>query len=422
MKNTSNILFYIRRFRTNKDGKAPIYLRLNIQGKRAELTTNRFVLPEKWMYSAQMMNGTTEEARTINAYLNTLRNKVLQHINSLELQGLEVTSESLRNAVLGIEQKQHTLIEVFEYHNQHMKSLVGIDFAIGTYKRYLVTIGKIKAFLKHQYKKEDIPLKNLNHAFITNFDFYLKTHDENINNTAAKHIKNLKKVIHVTIQNEWLQSDPFNRFKCSYKDPNRGYLTPEELDILENKVFVINRLDQVRDMFVFSCYTGLAYADMEALTPSDVKIGIDGERWITTYRKKTDTRSSIPLFEKPLQIMNKYKDNPVANNKGRLLPVFSNQKSNAFLKEIAILCGIDKNLTFHLARHTFATTITLSNGVPIETVSRMMGHTSIKTTQIYSKVVDTKISNDMQNLKQALSRQKHPSEEAQGSTQIQRAV
>jgi site-specific recombinase XerD len=422
MKNTSNILFYIRRFRENSDGKAPIYLRITIKGKRAELTTNRFVIPDKWSVEAQAMKGSSEEARILNIYLTTLRNKVLQHINSLELQSLQVTADSLRQAVLGIDQEQHTLISLFNYHNDRMKSLVGRDYAKGTYKRYVVTIGKVKAFLLHQYKKEDIDISELNHAFITNFEFYLKTKDEIQNNTAMKYIKNLKKVVRIAIENEWLDRDPFIRFKCTYKDPNRKYLTESELKTLESKSFEIQRLDQVRDMFVFSCYTGLAYADMDALTPADVKFGIDGERWITTYRQKTDSRSSIPLLPQAVELINKYKDHPESNNSGKLLPVLSNQKLNAYLKEIATLCGISKLLTFHTARHTFATTVTLTNGVPIETVSRMLGHTSIKTTQIYSKVVDSKVSSDMQNLKGILNLQQTKQTESKVAKQIGQAV
>ena len=415
MKNTSSILFYIRRFRINKDGKAPVYLRLTIKGKRAELTTNRFVIPEKWAVAAQKVNGTGEEARTINNYLTTLRNKVLQHINSLELQGIDVTAESLRVAVMGIEEEEHTLIELFNYHNDRMKSLVGIDFALATYKKYKYTLDKVKAFLIHQYKKSDIPLGDLNHAFITNFEFYLKTKDKKKieNNTAMKYIKNLKKVVRIAVQNEWLERDPFTRFACTYKDPNRGYLTATELVKMESKELHIQRLDQVRDMFVFCCYTGLAFVDLENLTPSDMKIGIDGERWITIFRHKTDSRTSIPLLPKAAEIVNKYKDHPESANKGKLLPVLSNQKLNAYLKEIAVICEIDKPLTWHLSRHTFATTITLSNGVPIETVSRMLGHTSIKTTQIYSKVVDTKVSAEMQDLKAVLKKQKEDEEAKQ---------
>lgn len=205
-----------------------------------------------------------------------------------------------------------------------MKSLVGIDYANGTYKRYVVTLGKVKAFLLDKYKKEDIVISELNHAFITNFEFYLKTHDTIQNNTAMKYIKNLKKVVRIAVENEWLDRDPFTRFKCTYKDPNRVCLTQEELETLEKKKLPLLRLDQVRDMFVFSCYTGLAYADVDMLTPADLKIGIDGERWITIFRHKTDTRSSIPLLSKSVEIINKYKDHPESNNKGALLPVLSN--------------------------------------------------------------------------------------------------
>ena len=421
MKNTSSILYYIRRFRTNKDGKAPIYLRLTVQGQRAELTTNRFVIPDKWAVAAQKVNGTGEEARTINNYLTTLRNKVLHHINSLELQGIDVTAESLRQAVMGIEEEEHILIELFDYHNDRMKSLVGKDYAEATYKKYKYTLDKVKAFILHQYKKSDVPLSDLNHAFITNFEFYLKTKDKKKieNNTAMKYIKNMKKVVRIAVQNEWIDRDPFTRFACPYKDPKRGFLSAEELKKLEDKDLPIQRLDQVRDMFVFCCYTGLAFIDLESLTPSDVKIGIDGERWITIYRQKTDSRTSIPLMPKAVEIVNKYKNHPEAVNKGMLLPVLSNQKLNAYLKEIAVICDIDKNLNWHLSRHTFATTVTLSNGVPIETVSRMLGHTSIKTTQIYSKVVDTKVSNDMQNLKLALNKQKAEVLEASTKSLIQ---
>jgi len=195
MKNTSNIIFYIRRFCTNSDGKAPIYLRITIKGKRAEISTNRFVIPEKWSVEAQAMKGNGEEARILNIYLTATRNKVLQHINSLELQSLEITADSLRQAVLGIDQEKHTLISLFSYHNDRMKSLVGRDYANGTYKRYVATLVKVKAFLLDKYKKQDIAISELNHAFITNFEFYLKTKDKIQNNTAMKYKKNLKKVV-----------------------------------------------------------------------------------------------------------------------------------------------------------------------------------------------------------------------------------
>ena len=191
-------------------------------------------------------------------------------------------------------------------------------------------------------------------------------------------------------------------FKLTYKETNRGYLTQSELQTLEQKYFSIPRLELVRDMFIFSCYTGLSFSDAEALSKDNISSGIDGEKWITLFRKKTDSRTSLPLLPVAKQIIEKYADDPRSNNKGKLLPMLTNQKINAYLKEIADICGITKTLTFHLARHTFATTVTLCNGVPIETVSKMLGHSSIKTTQIYSKVVDSKISEDMQILKNKL--------------------
>ncbi len=420
MKTRLSILFYPKSSNQKENNLVPIYLRVTLNGKRFEMSTDRMVEPKAWIPGGNSVKGSKEEAKVLNTYLSNLETKVYKIINNLELSDKEVTFDLLKAELKGETQKQHTLIGIFNYHNEHMKSLIGIDYAIGTYNRYRVTIGKLKAFLKYHYKKDDILIKDLNHAFITNFDFYLKSHDKIVSNTATKYLKNLKKVIHLAIKNEWIESDPFNRFKCAYKDPNRGYLTPEEMAVLENKTFEMQRLDLVRDMFIFSCYTGLAYSDMATLTPSDIKIGIDGERWITIFRKKTDIRTSIPILPKAVEIINKYKNNPAASNKGVLLPVLSNQKLNAYLKEIATLCGIEKNLTFHLARHTFATTITLSNGVPIETVSRMLGHTSIKTTQIYSKVVDTKVSNDMQNLKMALKKQNDEEEiKRQAEEQLQ---
>ncbi len=422
MKSRISVLFYPKKSNMNSKGEVPVILRITINGKRLEMSTDRMVNPDQWIQGSNSVRGTKEEGRILNTYLNNLQTNVYKAINTLELAEKEVTLHALRAILKGEDEQSHTLVRLFKYHNARMKSLVGIDYAIGTYKRYVVTQGKIEAFIKHHFKKDDISITDLDHAFITNFEFYLKVVDEVQNNTAMKYIKNLKKVVKIAIENEWLDRDPFIRFKCSYKDPNRGFLTEAELHTLETKTFQLQRLDQVRDMFIFSCYTGLAYADMEALTPTDVKFGIDGERWITTYRQKTDSRTSLPLLPKAVEIINKYKDHPEANNKGMLLPVLSNQKLNAYLKEIATLCGIDKNLTFHLARHTFATTITLSNGVPIETVSRMLGHTSIKTTQIYSKVVDTKISNDMQNLKATLAFQKSKEEKPKPVKRISQAV
>jgi len=324
MKSRVSVLFYPKKSNINNNGEVPVHLRITVNGKRFEVSADHMVMPDQWIPGSNNVKGTKEEGRVLNTNLKNLETNVYKAINIIELSGKVVTLDALKAIIQGTTEKAHTLIGLFNYHNDRMKSLVGIDYANGTYKRYVVTLGKVKAFLLDKYKKEDIVISELNHAFITNFEFYLKTHDTIQNNTAMKYIKNLKKVVRIAVENEWLDRDPFTRFKCTYKDPNRVCLTQEELETLEKKKLPLLRLDQVRDMFVFSCYTGLAYADVDMLTPADLKIGIDGERWITIFRHKTDTRSSIPLLSKSVEIINKYKDHPESNNKGALLPVLSN--------------------------------------------------------------------------------------------------
>jgi integrase len=217
-----------------------------------------------------------------------------------------------------------------------------------------------------------------------------------------KHIERLRKVVNLAIKNEWLDRDPFMKFQPSFIPNDRQFLTADELAAIEARDYSIVRLQHAKDMLVFSCYTGLAYIDAFNLTPQNLSIGIDGGYWITTCRKKMDQPVRIPLLPKAMEIIEKYKTHPYVIAKGKLLPVYSNQKLNAYLKEIADLFGIQKPLTFHIARHTFATAVTLTNGVPIETVSKLLGHTSVKTTQIYAKVIEQKVSNDMKNLRDTL--------------------
>jgi site-specific recombinase XerD len=241
-------------------------------------------------------------------------------------------------------------------------------------------------------------LSELKYGFITDLEFWFKTLRKCSHNTTIKYITNVRKIINLAIDNEWLHHDPFAKFKVSLKEVKRECLSAEELQVMVDKSFKIDRLDQVKDIFVFCCYTGLAYADVEKLGPGHISKGMDGKHWIFIDRTKTGTSSHVPLLSPALAIINKYKDHPEAINKERLFPVISNQKMNAYLKEIAYVCGIQKTLTFHIARHTFATTVTLTNGVPLETVSNMLGHKNIRTTQIYAKVVQKKVSQDMQAL------------------------
>ena len=235
----------------------------------------------------------------------------------------------------------------------------------------------------------------MDHQFITGLEYYLKTTRKCAHNSAIKYITNFKKIIRIAHANDWIDKDPFLHWKGKLKIVEREFLTEEEIQKIIELELKMERLDQVRDIFIFCCFTGLAYADVKKLNRGDISVGADGEEWVKTKRSKTDTRSNIPILPIAKVIIEKYKDNELLKEKDLVLPVLSNQKMNAYIKEIATLAGITKNLTFHLARHTFATTVTLTNGVPIESVSKMLGHTNLKTTQHYAKILDMKVSKDM---------------------------
>ena len=406
MENNLSVLFYLRKSKAKGKSEAPVYMRITLNGNRVDMATHQFTLAEKWDSKHGYVKGPKEETRITNTALENLRSKVLKIYNQLEGAGKPVSAEVIRNTLTGKSKNRRALVEVFTLFNKQLEAKVGHGYSYGTLEKYQATCQKVEKYIRDQYHRSDLFLDELDFQFITNYELYLKSQLNNKHNTTSKSVSFLKRIIRYSIHNGWLDKDPFMSFRCPYKDPERDFLSQDELETLQGKTLVVNRLAIVRDMYVFSCYTGFPFSDIEKLTPDDITTGIDGEKWIIYNRVKTGNRAPIPLLPVPLNIIAKYKDYPVNLNKGRLLPVYSNQKINGYLKELAAICGINKNLTFHTARHTFATTVTLTNGVPIETVSKMLGHTSIKTTQIYSKVVDTKISLDMKVLKEKLTSQK----------------
>lgn len=400
MSKTFGLLFYLKKNKASASGTLPIYLRITIDGKRTEISTKRTIEIKKWSVEANKAIGRTEDIRELNAYLDSLVSKVYQCQRDLIQDNKEVTTETLKNKFLGIEEKQVTLINLFKDHNKQVERLIGNGYSAGTLERYKTVCKHLQEFVKHTYNVSDYRLNKINHKFITDFEFYLKSERECAHNSTIKYIKNFKKIVRIAIANDWIVKDPFLNYKVQLKEVKREFLSEEEMQTMLEKDLHTHRLELVRDIFIFCCYTGLAYSDVKKLSKDSIVIGIDGEKWIKTNRTKTGTRSSIPLLPPALKILKKYENSPLSVSKGVLLPVLSNQKSNAYLKEIADLCGIKKNLTTHLARHTFATTVTLSNGVGIESVSKMLGHTSIKTTQHYAKILDSKVSDDMAILKQ----------------------
>jgi len=393
MSRTFDFLFYPKKPKDYVSGSVKLYLRITIDGKRSEIATSLSIIPDKW--EAGKMKGSKEDAKTFNAYLDTLKNQLYDCHKNLLQGGADITAESLKNEFTGKGERDRYLVEVFKAHNNNIEKLIGMDYAKPTLTKYTTTLNHLINFLKWKYKTSDITLSKLKYEFLTDFEFYLKTEKNIDHNTTAKYIKNTKKVINDCITKGWLKTNPFSNYKITTRLVDRIFLSEVELEYLATKELKVERIALVRDIFVFSCYTGLSFIDVANLTPNHLAIGMDREKWIFTNRQKTNTPSHIPLLPPAVEIINKYKDHPAAVNKGRLLPMLSNQKMNAYLKEIADLCGIHKDLTFHVARHTFATTVTLTNGVPIETVSKMLGHKKLQTTQHYAKILDKKVSTDM---------------------------
>jgi site-specific recombinase XerD len=400
MKTNFSLLFYMKKQKNYSTGSAPIYLRITVDGKRSEVTTGRSCDPSFWNTSSNRCNGKREEIKSLNAYLDDLQNKIYEAHRQLTEKCTTITAEKLRDHFLGKEEKQRTLIDVFKDHNDKMEALIGAEFSKGTAERYRTSLKHTVDFLQWKYKITDIPIKKVDHSFITEYDFYLRSVRKCANNSTVKYLKNFGKIIRICLSNGWLAKDPFLNYKNKVKKVERVYLTEGEIQLIANKTFGCERLEHVRDVFLFCCFTGLAYIDVKNLRKTDIVTGVDGEKWISIKRQKTNIPSRIPLLPLPLDLLRKYENCPICLNTGMLLPVASNQKMNSYLKEIADFCGINKPITFHIARHTFATTVTLLNGIPIESVSKMLGHSNIQTTQHYAKVLDIKVGADMVLLKE----------------------
>ena len=405
--NTFGIQFVIRLPKQQKNDQATVFARISVNGRRCEISLKKKVNPQNWDEAKGKARGTKDEIRKLNEHIERVRTLIADGYHELVQQKKVVTVDAVKSLFIGADYNEITLIKLGEYHNTEMKD----KLADGTMKNYYTTQKYIAKFLKDKYHRNDISLAELNYKFILDFETFLSKHQPKDhqkplhNNGIMKHIERLCKMVNMAVTMDWLTKDPFAKYKQHFDKVERFYLTKEELSAIEKKKFTIERLQVVKDLFLFSCYTGLAYIDTMNLTAGNIVKGIDGNDWLITSRQKTDTDVRIPLLPQAEELIKKYQDHPKAVNHGTLFPVISNQKTNAYLKEIADLCNINKAVTFHIARHTFATTVTLSNGVPIESVSKMLGHTTIRSTQVYAKVVEQKLSEDMQNLKKRMANQ-----------------
>lgn len=401
--NTFSILFWVDLEKTT-NGMALIYARITVNQKRVLISLKRKVSIEFWDSKKQRVCGKSSEAKQINQHLDLVKSRLFHCYQELSYKGSLITAKLLKAVYLGEDENSKTLQEIIKYHSRKIESTL----ASGTIRNFGITEGYINKFLSKEKNTSDIFLNELNYKFLCDFEnflleYYPKKHPRAMShNTVMKHIQRLRKMVRMAYHLEWIDKDPFRRWKTTFEKREREFLSPNELSNLETYEFPLDRLDRVRDLFIFSCYTGISYVDIMKLTLSNISMGIDGNNWIMTKRQKTKTSIKIPLLEPALGLIKKYCDHPMTSITGTLLPVITNEKLNVYLKEVAIQCGIKKNLTFHMARHTFATTVTLSNGVPIETVSKLLGHTKIATTQIYARVLEKKVSDDMDALRKVL--------------------
>ena len=394
-KSTFSILFIMQKGKPNAEGNAPIFARITINHQMTHLATRYYIPADRWLSKEGRTVGRTKEEKEVNAYLDNLRGLIFAKYNEMFLAGEVVTARKLKCRLISKDEKSMTLLELFDDYIKYYSKLVGVSKTKKTCDRYILTRRRIEEFMQSEYKRTDISVNDVNPKFIAGFEIFLRTQYKLSNNYVMKMIQRFRSIYQVAIDNGWANKNPFVSFKLKFENTERGYLTMAELTNLMNKQLPSKRLEQIRDVFVFSCFTGLAYCDAQALTAEHIIVGPNKAHWLRTHRKKTSAPVDVPLLEIPLQILAKY-EGRCPN--GKLLPIPSNQKCNDYLKEIASICGIEKRLTFHLARHTFATTVTLTNGVPIESVSKMLGHRSLKTTQIYAKIVNDKLAEDMTNL------------------------
>ncbi len=403
MKAKITLHIYAKTTKANAAGQLPIYIRLTVDGQRFEFSSKKFIEKSKWSPELSKMKGSSEEARTINSYLDLMKSKVFDVQMELIHKNEELSLENFKSRILGTHERERMIIPIYQNHNDKIEELIGNGYAYGTLERFKISLKHLEEFILWKYNVSDISINKIDYAFVTEFEFYLRSVKKCNNNTAVKYVRNFRKIIKICLDNDWLDKNPCSRYEGKMKEVERDFLTEEELSRIYNKRFSSERLTLVKDIFIFSCYTGLAYVDVKGLKRDHIGIGIDGEKWIFKNRQKTDTKSKIPVLPIAAEIIKKYENHPRCLNDDTILPILTNQKMNGYLKEVGDLCDISKEITFHMARHTFATSVTLTNGVPIETVSKMLGHKNIQTTQHYAKILDKKVSEDMKILRDKFS-------------------
>lgn len=388
------ILFYVRDSRIRKDGTAAIEVSLTVNGERSFFSTGKRVCVQNWDKSRQLVRGNSEESKSINKFLSAVKAKIYQKEAELIDRGFVITAELLRDAYFDkVESlKEHSLMSVLESHNSQCRPMVGKTIAKSTYFNFEHGGKLLKEYIQSKYGRNDLYLRELNMDFIQGFHAFLLNEKKMQQNTTTKHLKFLKKLLNIAVSNSYIGYNPFNAYKVEREPVEIDFLDEDELRRIINFDTPLPRLERAKDMFLFGCFTGLSYIDIKTLTPEHFETDGAGRIWIKKRRVKTGVLSRIPLLPIAKMILDKYKGGE------KLLPIQDAADVNKYLKDIAILCGIDKRITFHTSRHTFATTVTLSNNISLEVVSKMMGHTNTRMTTHYAKLIDRCIGEQMDKI------------------------
>ena len=405
-RDSFRVLFFLKKTRLLKNGEASVCMRITVNGTRVENNIRKSIDPALWSQAKETARGKSRRACDLNTYIEEARIKLYQIFCELEQQNRPVTAHLLQELFFGQEKPEEvrTLLGTMQEHNDQCRALVGTDYALITVRRYESCRRYLAELIRQRYGKEDLPLTEVNGELVRAFAFYLKTEKGCQQNTVIRYMKCLKKITNLACANDWMAKDPFLGIRFHEKEVVREFLTMDELQTIYHKEFPLERLTLVRDVFIFAAFTGLAFIDVQQLAPEHIVRDNNGNLWIRKPRQKTKNMCNIPLLDIPQEILRKYADHPTCRKKGVLLPVPCNQKMHSYLKEIADICMIRKNLTTHCARHSYATSVCLANGVSLENVAKMLGHSNIKMTQHYARVLDSSILRDMMQVERAIAK------------------
>lgn len=404
-KTNFRVSFFLKKAKLLKNGEASVAMRITVDGQRVENNIRKSILPNLWDQSKERAKGTSAAAVDLNRFIEDARIRVHQIVTELQQTGAEINPLIVQQRFYGVGQvrkQERTILQVIQEHNDEAKQLIGKDFVEITWRRYETMKRYLGELIKPKYGVDDLPLSDFTGEVIRAYEVYLKTEKDLCQNTLIRYMKALKKITNRCLANDWIQKDPFVGIKFREEPTEPEFLTLEEVDRIYNCNPGSKRLEVIRDMFLMSAFTGLAFTDVSQLTEDHIVTDNDGNKWIRKPRQKTKQMSNIPLLDVPLAIIEKYQGDKKAAKKGVLLPIPCNQVMNRYLKEIAEICKINKHLTMHTARHTYAT-LCLSQGVSLKNVSKMLGHASIKMTERYARVLDSSILRDMNSIRDALN-------------------